>query len=91
MVVFEKIDIINYLKEKGFKNVNSYVLINNEGCTFECGSVKYDLRHWLNCYGCDVDYYTLDGKDIENEKYISCGSFNKLKDVIEYIERGNIK
>jgi len=47
------------LQNTGAENVKHYTLINNSGYTFDKNGVHYDLRHWLNCYGADVDHYTL--------------------------------
>lgn len=76
------------LKGLGFDSVKYYSLINNYGYTFISKGIKYDLRRWLNCYGCDVDYWSLDGRDIESGKYVNvaCGTFKTFEDVIEYLK-----
>lgn len=65
------------LKSIGCKDINRYDLVNNYGYTFTKDGVKYDLRHWLNCYGEAVDYWEL-------SKVEKC--FDTFKDVIEFIK-----
>ena len=43
----------------GIENVEYYGLINNYGYHFKLKGFEYDLRHWLNCYGADVDDWSL--------------------------------
>lgn len=51
------------LEQAGAENITSYFLVNNSGYKFEKNGKRYDLRHWLNAYGCDVDYYTISTDD----------------------------
>lgn len=44
-------------------DAESYSLINNYGWTWDRNDKHYDLRHWLNCYGADVDYWSVTGCD----------------------------
>lgn len=39
------------LKVIGAEEIESYVLVNNYGCTFKIGDREYDTRFWANCYG----------------------------------------
>lgn len=66
------------LQNAGAENVQGYCLVNNNGYTFNKNGCKYDLRHWLNCYGCDVDYYTLFEKTTTR-------MFDTFEQAIEYI------
>ena len=47
------------LKNIGCEDIKYYALVNNDGLTFYKNNIKYDLRHVVNCYGADCDYYTL--------------------------------
>lgn len=51
------------IEKVGCQNVKCYCLADNYGYTFEKCNTEYDLRHWLNCYGVDVDYWTISSKD----------------------------
>lgn len=76
------------LKNAGCENVKSYMLINNYGYTFTKDNVKYDLRHWLNCYGADVNFWALDGTVIngKNDKATGHGNFNNFDEALDYIK-----
>lgn len=50
------------LKQRGVK-VEPYSLVNNYGLAFEYEGVRYDVRHWLNVYGMDVDYIDVTSRD----------------------------
>ena len=52
-----------YLASKGVEDFKGYTLINNYGYTFKYKGVKYDLRHVLNVYGADVDWWDLTPKN----------------------------
>mgnify|MGYP003305663904 CR=1 FL=1 len=66
------------LIEAGCENVKGYVLVNNYGFTFTKNGTKYDLRHWLNVYGADVDYW-----DISHVK----GTFKSFEEALEAIKK----
>lgn len=53
------------LESMGLSKISSYMLINNYGFTFEYKGQRYDLRHWLNCYGASVDSWELFPKNEE--------------------------
>lgn len=72
------------LKNAGCENVDSYMLVNNYGYTFTKGDVKYDLRHWLNCYGEDVDYWDLGGHN--TKEYVKGGIFKNFEEALEFIK-----
>lgn len=83
---FNKQDL---LRNAGCENVDSYMLVNNYGYTFTKGDVKFDLRHWLNCYGADVDYWSLDGHKIGTKDYVKLDnnkSFNTFNEALEFIK-----
>ena len=44
---------------EGVTNIKHYLLVNNEGYTFEYRGFKFDLRHWRNCYGVEMNNYSL--------------------------------
>lgn len=76
------------LRNAGFENVNSYMLVNNYGYTFTKGDVKFDLRHWLNVYGEDVNYWSLDGHQIATKDYVKLdkSTFNTFDEALEFIK-----
>lgn len=76
------------LKNAGCENVESYMLVNNYGYTFAKGDVKFDLRHWLNCYGEDVNYWSLDGHKIGTKEYVKLdkGTFRNFEEALEFIK-----
>ena len=79
------------LKSIGCEDVKSYMLVNNYGYTFVKSGFKFDLRHWLNCYGADVDYWLLDGYNQVTKQYASLdGSsykhFDKFEDAFEFLK-----
>ena len=49
--------IENMLREKGATNIEFYMLVNNDGFTFEYKGKRYDLRHWRNVYGVECDFW----------------------------------
>lgn len=86
MYIDEKLEL---LKSIGCENVDSYMLVNNYGYTFTKGDLKFDLRHWLNCYGADVNYWSLDAHNILYTKdYVKLekGTFNTFDDAVEFIK-----
>lgn len=76
------------LIKAGCENVKSYMLVNNYGYTFTKGDVKFDLRHWLNCYGEDVNYWSLDGHKIDTKDYVRLdkSTFDKFDEALEFIK-----
>ena len=76
------------LRNAGCENVESYMLVNNYGYTFTKGDVKFDLRHWLNCYGEDVNYWSLDGHKIGTKEYIKLekATFRNFEEALEFIK-----
>lgn len=76
------------LEQAGCENVEIYMLVNNYGYTFKKGDVKFDLRHWLNCYGCDVNYWSLDGHNIDTKDYVKLekSTFDKFDEALEFIK-----
>ena len=71
------------LKSVGCSDIKWYALINNDGYKFTKDGVRYDLRHVVNVYGADCDYYTLDSITPEIKLY---KSFNKFDDVIAFLK-----
>lgn len=53
------------IKSFGGSHITSYSLINNYGYKFKIGDKDCSIRHWLNCYGCDVDYWESDKLDTD--------------------------
>lgn len=66
------------LEVVGCVNVNGYDLIENYGYTFIKDNVKYDLRHWLNCYGEAVDFWELSKVNKD---------FDTFEEVIKYVRK----
>lgn len=48
-----------------------YNLVNNHGVTAETDQHSIDIRHWLNLYGVDVDYWDIRivDKETREQKY----------------------
>ena len=67
------------IENNGGVIVKDYTLINNYGVTFELNEIPYDARHWINCYGCEVNYY-------EVHKFIDYKNDDKNRKVIEKIK-----
>ena len=56
--LFEKQDKVKEaIIKAGGLNIKHYLLINNEGFTFELNGLKVDLRLWRNVYGCEANFY----------------------------------
>ena len=55
-------EIKKQLEALGVKEFSYYALINNYGYHFNYKEIRYDFRHWLNCYGADVDYWSISPK-----------------------------
>lgn len=47
------------LESKNVTNIKHYILVNNDGFTFEYKGFKFDLRHWVNVYGVETNFYSL--------------------------------
>ena len=64
------------------------MLVNNYGYTFTKGDVKFDLRHWLNVYGEDVNYWSLDGHQIDTKDYVKLdkSTFDAFDEALEFIK-----
>ena len=77
-----ELDLINV----GCKNVQYYSLINNYGFRFTFENTKYDLRHWLNVYGASVDFWSLTGKDLKTNEYVSIKEVRTFEQAIEYFK-----
>ena len=70
------------LKNVGAENIEAYTLINNHGVKFTKKGVKYDLRHWLNLYGTDVDFWKLSSSDKQKFKNDTLpGLLEELKNI----------
>ena len=70
------------LIDAGCTNVKYYALINNDGYTFVKNGVRYDVRHWLNCYGADVDYWSI--HNLDEPRYIP--SVNTAAEMLDIIK-----
>ena len=71
------------LKSVGCENIKWYALVNNDGYTFIKNGVKFDLRHILNVYEAECNYYTLDSIEPDIKLY---KSFDRFNDVIEFLK-----
>ena len=82
---FEKEEV---LEQAGCENVEIYMLVNNYGYTFTKGDVKFDLRHWLNCYGAEVNYWSLDGHNKNTKDYVRLdkSTFDTFDEALEFIK-----
>ena len=80
----------------GFKNFKWYSLINNYGYSFDYLDDHFDLRHWLNCYGENVDYWTIYTRELGNLTSEGIKKFygEELQQLIKFIinedEKGEI-
>lgn len=66
---------MNDLKLAGCENIKRSVLVSNESYLFTKNNINYEMRHWLNCYGCEVDFWSVNDKD-----------FDTYEEAIEYIK-----
>ena len=71
------------LKNIGCENIQYYMLINNDGVKFFKNNIKYDLRHVINCYGVDCDYYTLNALTEGINLFIVFNNFEKAYNYIK--------
>lgn len=39
--------------------IGAYSLVSNYGYKIKFKNKEYDLRHWLNCYGAEVNYWEI--------------------------------
>ena len=70
MNYFEKeVKEVEIIKKYGGYDIKHYTLINNYGYTFKIGKLSFDARHWLNCYGVDVNYWTCNVTNINSTEY----------------------
>lgn len=69
------------LIELGCEGISYYSLINNYGYDFTKNGVHYNIRHWLNCYGVEVDFWTLENYENQN-----MSSFDTVENLIEAIK-----
>ena len=70
-------NFVQRLKDIGCENVQGYTLISNYGYAFTKNGIRYDLRYWANCYGMDLDYWSISGLNV---------SFNNLDEAFEFIK-----
>lgn len=52
-----KDNVKELLIKMGCENIEHYTLVNNTGYTFTRTDIKYDVRHWRNCYGAELDIW----------------------------------
>lgn len=78
----------NDLRNAGCEKVDSYTLVNNSGYTFIKGDLKFDLRHLLNVYGEDVNYWSLDAHHINTKEYVKLNksTFENFDEALEFIK-----
>lgn len=75
------VDICAILKKHGAQEIRYYSLINNSGYVFTLDGSRYDLRHWRNIYGVEVDHYNyVTTKDASEE------TSKKLRAILEEIK-----
>ena len=76
------------LIEVGAKSVKPYFLVNNAGYTFEKNGLKFDLRHFTNIYGAEVNYWGIsakkDGEQFVIKEYSK--DFNTFEEAIDFIK-----
>lgn len=48
--------------KKGIEITDEYNLVSNYGYKIKLNNQEYDLRHWKNCYGVEVDYWEVNHK-----------------------------
>ena len=59
MIIFQSDKVKEMLINYGAYDIKHYLLINNSGFIFYLNGIKYDLRHYRNIYGADVNYYAV--------------------------------
>lgn len=66
-------------------HAEDFPLINNYGWEWETDGVTYNVRHVLNSYGCDVDYWLfLDTSKIGTK---GCSkTFDNFNEAYEYLK-----
>lgn len=50
------------IKKCGFEIIGYYNLVSNYGFKIKLNNQEYDLRHWKNCYGAEVNYWEVSPK-----------------------------
>jgi hypothetical protein len=90
-VIFDNLERSVNMKETelvnglNLDNLNWYTLISNYGFTFTINDNKFDVRHWLNDYGFEVDYWSI--TDLSKWGTKGCSqTFKTLEETIEYIK-----
>lgn len=68
--VYDKIRKL--LESKNVSDLRYYMLINNDGFTFNYRGFRFDLRHWVNVYGVETNQFSLMNNATPNnwEKWI---------------------
>lgn len=61
----------------GGTDIIGYTLINNYGYKFKIHEKECSVRHWLNCYGCDVNYWENDLNDNDEIVKQICETLNE--------------
>ena len=65
----------------------SYTLINNYGWAWNFNGYRYDLRHVLNVYGCEVDFWDLSIYDPASKKHIGGKDSMSFDEAIEELKK----
>ena len=74
---------LNELKALNLNDLEQYSLINNYGFIFTINGLKYDLRHVLNVYGAETDFWTLTTKD----KEIGFDTFEEVLETLKELSK----
>lgn len=82
---------MNIIKESNIiksiiPQAESYTLINNYGWAWESQGLRYDLRHVLNVYGCETNYWDLDIYNKVEKKYAGGKHSMSFDEAIEYLK-----
>ena len=66
--------IEDIITRNGGKVLEHYSLVSNYGTVFELNGKRHDARHWLNCYGAEVNHWgvTPTNEAIEKELNEKC-------------------
>ena len=65
MKMFEKEREV--ILNNNFEIVKEYSLVNNYGYIVKVNNNEYDLRHWRNIYGAEINYWEISGKVASEE------------------------